>query len=396
MNKAMEPQSAYHRLPKSFANRNKNTHITLTIRTIFQSIRLRIAATYLSPSPEQDVKMPLESRDFYGALSGLSAIGVVEHAVALNFIDADTTVLAVGSRRVLDIYQVIDQDTSGAALRHLCRYPLFGVIQSLTAIPQPQGSTDHLLLTFDKGKACVVAYDILQGPHRLRTLQLFNFEQDALGSDIRAEAFADNVAGFGCSSVGLVDPLARCAAVMLYGSHIGIIPLSRPDELEEVEVERKAEVAPVDADIGYEMRPGCFLLSLEELGVDVGGCVRHVVFLEERHGSPVLAILHNTAVRTSAGRLVVARYTCAVSCVAVDVRNKSGSSPLFQVDGLPHDAHALAPTADGGFVVVSANAVIHLSTSPAQWEALYANTFAVVTVDNQRIKRRTTARMAVR
>ena len=351
--------------------------------------------------------MPLANRDFCGALSGLSAIGVVEHAASLRFLSADTTVLAVGSRRLLNIYEVVDQDTAGAALRHVCHYTLFGVIQSLAVVRNAKGA-DHLLLTFDKGKACIVAYDSSLGPHRLRTVSLFNFEENALGSDIRAERFGKKTAGFGCDSIGLVDPLGRCAAVMLYGSHIGVVPLEENDEIKEmvdmeegmeteveVEAEAQAEADGAD-DLAYEMQQGCFLVSLEELGVNVGGAVRHAVFLEGRQGSPVLAVLHNTAMRTTSGRMVTARYTCAVSYVALDLKNRAASTMLFQIDGLPHDAHSMMPTADGALVVVTGNAVLHLSTSPAQWEALYANSFAVVSVDSQRIMRRTTARMAVR
>lgn len=129
-----------------------------------------------------------------------------------------------------------------------------------------------------------------------------------MGSDVRAERFDRSNCGFGGKAAGLVDPDMRCAVVLLYGSHIGVIPLQTfPSDPEDEEFCRKLEsdtniiAAPEEQkqpaeskerdadtskelDISFEMRPGCFLLNLEEYGITVAGSIRHACFLHHRGG----------------------------------------------------------------------------------------------------------------
>lgn len=100
-------------------------------------------------------------------------------------------------------------------LQLVCQYDLFGVITSLLVISAERATRggldrlieeknddcidaeegsrlvglDRLLLCFDFGKASLVGYDPSLGPHHLRTFKLFNFEELALGSNVRVSSF---------------------------------------------------------------------------------------------------------------------------------------------------------------------------------------------------------------
>ena len=88
---------------------------------------------------------------------------------------------------------------------------------------------DSLLLTFDEGKLCIVAFDPLTAA--LQTLAMVNFEHDAVGpgaSRARALKRATVQAGIAGSGRARVDPLGRAAALLVYDDQVRLQQLCRP------------------------------------------------------------------------------------------------------------------------------------------------------------------------
>ena len=48
------------------------------------------------------------------------------------------------------------------------------------------------MVAFDAGKCSIVSYDKKLGPFQLKTNKIFNFEEQALGSNLRANPFHSN------------------------------------------------------------------------------------------------------------------------------------------------------------------------------------------------------------
>jgi hypothetical protein len=201
----------------------------------------------------------------YSALRQVCAPTAVEHSVSARFTTPHCNELIVVRRQVLQVFRVLD-DQSGTSsfnesftrsrsvgstssgndsdacleLRFECQ--LSGNIESISVIQfqhspasaQQQGSrdyrlpapgTDALLLTFEEGKASLVAFDPSVGPQRaLATLNVFDFEEGSGGVLEASRGGLRHYAGYGAKATALVDPASQCAVMLLYGSQLVVIP----------------------------------------------------------------------------------------------------------------------------------------------------------------------------
>eukprot|EP00516_Mucochytrium_quahogii_P005542 CAMPEP_0203754058 /NCGR_PEP_ID=MMETSP0098-20131031/7718_1 /ASSEMBLY_ACC=CAM_ASM_000208 /TAXON_ID=96639 /ORGANISM=" , Strain NY0313808BC1" /LENGTH=1445 /DNA_ID=CAMNT_0050644909 /DNA_START=536 /DNA_END=4876 /DNA_ORIENTATION=- len=318
--------------------------------------------------------------------------------------------------------EVYDLDAKNGSLGLKASYDLHGVVESLSVVRQnklhkedgeslgqraeEQKPTvaDLLLLTFGTGRASLVGYSSQLGPHVLHTYALYNFETDALGSNLRAESPGQRrIYGYGAKAISVTDPLGRCAAMLVNGNNIAVLPLGRlwgevvetdmnglgreasegerENKLEDeedlrVKLSRAVRRVALDTEDVWEMPPGCYLIDLLRLGIP-STSVLHMDFLHNQNGLPVLAILHSGMVRSSTGRLVVSRWNTHLTAITV---SKHDVTVVWKVEKLPHDSMAVIPNDRGDAVVVSQNAIHHI-VGGRVCRNLEVNGFARLTAD---------------
>lgn len=361
----------------------------------------------------------------FACLRELSASGVIDACVEARFTRSDRPQLVVGRGRELQVFDILDDasedglnnannnnnnnssnanSTNASAssmepcLQMCGNFELFGRLESLNAVSSGKpGDLDLLLLTFGSGRASLVGWSADLGPHKLRTVALYNFEGEALGSNLRADSPGNfRIHGYGGKAYAEVDPFKRCAVMYLNGFQIAVMPFqtlklwmsAEKSDLQEdmlaeeeattVRLARAVRHVAIDADDVWEMPPGCFLIDLVRLGIPCGS-VLHMTFLQDQRGLPVLAILHAGPVRSGTGRLVVSRWTTQLTAITI---SKEDVSVVWNVKRLPHDALAVVPTSTGDALVLSQNAIHHIVGGSVK-RALELNGFARTTADTE-------------
>ena len=226
----------------------------------------------------------------------------------------------------------------------------------------------------------------------IQNVALFNFEPEALGSNLRAECPSfHKLHGFGSKAIALVDPLSRCAAIPLNGFQIAVIPFDTiidnvsqnlmNRKLNDLKQERskdlasEAEVALMEEsrfkqakavrrvamsmshDQVWEMSAGSYLIDLVKIGNIPSDSLIHMAFLHEQNGIPVVALLHFGWIRSSTNRAAITRWAVHLTAITV---SKYDTSVVWCVTKLPSDSFAVVPTSTGGILVLSQNCIHHV------------------------------------
>jgi len=370
----------------------------------------------------------------------LTPAGTVEHCGRARFTRSDRWQLLVARSRVLEVY---DYDDELGALGLEASFSLHGVVESICVVDGDQLNAnasdlyagagtedvnasisgnatdvpkcrDLVLLSFGTGRASLVAYSNQLGPHLLETRALFNFETEALGSNLRAESSGQYALyGYGARAICVLDPLARNAAMLVNGFQLAVMPLDRlsseesdnattaatsDDEGKTTKTNKANEmlredqvadaedrqirlakavrrVAMATEDV-YEMESGSFLIDLARLGIPAAS-VQHMNYLHKQNGLPVLAILHVGPIRSGTGRVVSNRWTTHLTAITV---SRQDVTIVWKVRKLPHDSFAVIPMASGEVIVLSQNAIHHIVAGSLR-RSVQLNGFAALTVD---------------
>ncbi|KAI3735197.1 hypothetical protein L6452_14687 [Arctium lappa] len=262
---------------------------------------------------------------------------------------------------------------SGASLELVCSYRLHGNVESVGVLSSGAEERtggrrrDSIILTFEDAKISVLEFD--DSVYGLRTSSMHCFEGPQwLHLKKGRESFARG-------PLIKVDPLGRCAGVLVYGLQMIIL--------------KAAEAGGLAGDDGASSTGGSvsariqssYMISLRDLDV------KHVKDFIFVHGyiEPVLVILHEKEL-TWAGRLPYKHHTCLISALSISTTLKQ--HPLiWSATNLPHDAYKLlaVPSPIGGVLVVCANTVHYHSQSASCILAL--NNYAVPVDSSQEMSR---------
>ncbi|XP_053916543.1 cleavage and polyadenylation specificity factor subunit 1-like [Cuculus canorus] len=153
----------------------------------------------------------------------------LEFCMYCNFFSTAERSLVVAGTSQLYVYRLNhdaettvkgDRNTEGKGHREklelLASFSLFGNVMSLASVQLAGAKRDALLLSFKDAKLSVVEYD--PGTHDLKTLSLHYFEEPEL-----RDGFVQNVH----VPVVRVDPDGRCAAMLIYGTRLVVLPFRR-------------------------------------------------------------------------------------------------------------------------------------------------------------------------
>ncbi|KAK6623006.1 hypothetical protein RUM43_008858 [Polyplax serrata] len=263
----------------------------------------------------------------------------VEHAISCHFYNRSETSLVVAGKNIVRVFQLIpDIDPSKKdayserrppkmKLECLSSFTLFANVMSMQAVSLAGSSRDALLLSFREAKLCVVEYD--PDSHDLRTLSLHYFEEDEMKGGWTNHYDIPLVR---------VDPEGRCAAMLVYGRKLVILPFRRESKLDDPDI---ALLDPHSSSVATAKAPvlSSYTITLREIDEKL----ENVIDIQFLHGyyEPTLLILYEP-LKTFAGRIAVRSDTCAMIAVSLNIQQKVHPA-IWSVGGLPFNCTQAVP-----------------------------------------------------
>ncbi|XP_020283303.1 cleavage and polyadenylation specificity factor subunit 1 [Pseudomyrmex gracilis] len=281
----------------------------------------------------------------------------VEHAITCHFFNRTEKCLVVAGANVIRVFRLIpDVDITRKEkytetrppkmkLECLAQYILHGNIMSMQSVYLLGSQRDSLLLSFRDAKLSVVEYD--QDTHDLRTVSLHYFEE---------EEIKDGWTNHHHIPIVRVDPEGRCAAMLIYGRKLVVLPFRKDPSLDDADLLDTAKLTSHKTPIlsSYMI----VLKTLEEK-------MDNVIDLQFLHGyyEPTLLILYEP-VKTFSGRIAVRQDTCAMVAISLNIQQRVHPI-IWSVSNLPFDCYQVVPVKKplGGTLIMAVNSLIYLNQS---------------------------------
>lgn len=271
----------------------------------------------------------------------------VDFAVPCSLVPNGRRNLAVVKNTVLELYELRvqsddtqpDQPISYARLELRHSTALFGKIAQVAAIRPSGSATDRLLLAFDYGNLSIVAWDPVR----------FDF------STVAIQSFADSSMLVGRGAAVMIppmlrsDPQNRCAAMLVHGLHLHIVPIAA--QYQRIHMDDKL----TDEDGGAKEN---YVIDLEGMGITD---IKDFQFLAGTL-EPTVCILYGTPTWT--GRLAEGRATMAVRTLSLSLQSRE-QTEIWSATELPYNSTLLSPVAPpfGGAMLVANNTIWYLNTT---------------------------------
>ncbi|KAK3924905.1 Cleavage and polyadenylation specificity factor subunit 1 [Frankliniella fusca] len=285
----------------------------------------------------------------------------VEHAITCHFFNRSERSLVVAGANILRVFRLVPdaipnkneiQRNRGPPvmkLECLATYHLFGNVMSLQAVSLAGSGRDALLLSFRDAKLSLVEYDL--DTHNLKTLSLHYFEEE----DMRG-GWMHN---FHIPMVR-VDPEGRCAAMLVYGRKLVVLPFRHESVVEDPDA-TSAEVKGSGTNNTGTSVMASYMIVLKDLDEKMD----NVIDIQFLHGyyEPTVLILYEP-VRTFPGRIAVRQDTCCMVAISLNIMQRV-HPVIWSVSNLPFDCvQALAIEKPlGGTLIFTTNAIIYLNQS---------------------------------
>ncbi|XP_044171683.1 cleavage and polyadenylation specificity factor subunit 1-like [Acropora muricata] len=286
----------------------------------------------------------------------------VEHCVHCHFVSSVESNLIVAGTSQLRIYKFYAQDeqsTPGSSssssvkttenpanrkkLELLSQYSLFGNIECLQAVRLAGNTRDSLLMSFKDAKLAIVDYD--PGTHDLKTRSLHFFEDDKIKGR-NQEYFRPPMVR--------VDPERRCSVMLIYGTHLVVLPFRQEGILEE------QDVAFSGSGDRSPLLPS-YTINLK----DIHDKLCNIIDVQFLHGyyEPTLLLLYEP-LQTWPGRLAMRHDTCALIAVSLNLSQRT-HPVVWSLNNLPFDCSQVlaVPKPIGGVLICATNSLLYLNQS---------------------------------
>ncbi|KAK7115084.1 hypothetical protein V1264_001025 [Littorina saxatilis] len=280
----------------------------------------------------------------------------IEHSVQCHFFNSWETNLVIAGANQLSVYRLnsdpeIDiasesgekgsTDVTKTRLECLKSFSLFGNIMSMQSVTLVGAQRDVLLLSFMDAKLAVMEYD--PSTHDLKTVSLHQFEEPDLKGGLATNIHIPEVR---------VDPDGRCAAVLVYGRHLVILPFRKEVVADELDGGGASSKSPILSS---------YLIDLSKLDEKI----INVLDIQFLHGyyEPTIFILYEP-LATWSGRTSMRTDTCSIVAISINIQQKVHPVIWSQSD-LPFDCSRSLPLPKplGGVLVFADNSLLYLNQS---------------------------------
>lgn len=284
----------------------------------------------------------------------------VEHCVHCHFMSPVESNLVVAGTSQLRIYRfynheehntatsassekVADSTTKRKKLERLSQYPLFGNIECLQAVKLAGNTRDSLLMSFKDAKFAIVDYD--PGTHDLKTRSLHFFEDEKIKGNNQEHSRPPMVR---------VDPERRCSVMLIYGTHLVVLPFRQEGILDDHDV-------PYTGSGDRSALLPSYTVNLK----DIHDKLCNIVDIQFLHGyyEPTLLLLYEP-LQTWPGRLAMRHDTCALIAVSLNLSQRN-HPVVWSLNNLPFDCSQVlaVPKPIGGVLVCATNSLLYLNQS---------------------------------
>ena len=310
----------------------------------------------------------MEQNQVYALYRQVHPVTTIEHCICCNFVDDDQKNLVVAGTNLIQVYRLnsdaeasqkdavtaaksqeklLDKTHDGRSrrirLEFVCSFQLCGNIVSMQSVRLAGAELDSILISFADAKLSVVEFD--PGTHDLKTSSLHHFEDD----DLKDGQCQHNA---GLASIH-VDPDERCAALIIYGRHLVVLPFRRD--------------LPVDTSDGLTSGEGQLPL-LSSYTIDLRKLdekIMSVIDFQFLHGyyEPTVLILYEP-LPTWSGRIAMRKDTCSIVALSLNLQQRV-HPVIWSVANLPMDCCQVCsvPKPVGGVLVFAVNSLLYLNQS---------------------------------
>ncbi|KAJ4482302.1 CPSF A subunit region-domain-containing protein [Lentinula aciculospora] len=260
--------------------------------------------------------------------------------------------LVVARSNLLRIFEVREEK-----FYHVRTHRLHGIVTGLEGVKvmgSLEDGRDRLLVGFKDAKIALLEWS--DALYDFTTVSIHTYERAPQCLDIKASF----------RSLLRVDPISRCAALLLPQDALAVLPFHQNEELihptqgDQIDVDSEGSSR---SDIPY------FPSYILDLPQSVSSSIHNIIdftFLPGFH-NPTIAVLFNER-QTWTGRLEEAKDTCGLIIFSMSNSFSSwgGMSSAFTVitniTNLPYDAYALVPCTAGvaGLVILTPNSVVYV------------------------------------
>jgi cleavage and polyadenylation specificity factor subunit 1 len=283
----------------------------------------------------------------------------VEHSIYASFFHVGEKNLVVAGSNLLKVYRLVPENVqkreSHPKLKLECmgEWSLMGWIQSIASVRLIGANRDSILLTFKDAKLSLVEY--CPESHDLITLSLHHFEDIAV-----KEGFIQN------EEIPLVrvDPENRCAAMLVYGKKIIVLPFKRDiSTLAEEAITSEGDISLEGLRIGSASSKILPSYTIDLSQVILNTIMGNIIDIQFLYGynQPTLLILYEPT-PTYTGRVAVKRDTCRLDVISIDVKERL-SALIWSRELLPFDCVKAipVPVPIGGILVFAVNSMFYLN-----------------------------------
>ncbi|TGZ75604.1 hypothetical protein CRM22_000249 [Opisthorchis felineus] len=319
---------------------------------------------------------PTKPTTFSALFKHISPPTAVDHCLYCHLTNPRMRNLVVTRGCFIDIYTLKENDSGKMHLNWITTSCVYEDIVDIVSVHFVGDRLDSLLLSFTEAKVAVMGFDPVQ--YELKTLSLHNYEFENLKS---------GRTHFSHLPILRVDPLQRCAVVLVYDRHLAVLPFRRSEALAAGD---KYLAKPVTnnttrgaGSLSWERRATAPLLATFTtcLSSSTGEKINNVLDMQFLNGfyEPTLLVLYEP-IGTWAG-VSARRDTCCIVALSFNLQKRTNPVIWFQ-ESLPYDCtyvHSV-PEPIGGVLILATNSIIYMKqTLPSC--GLPLNCYAQVTTN---------------
>ncbi|CAH8520876.1 unnamed protein product [Dicrocoelium dendriticum] len=296
---------------------------------------------------------PTKPTTFSAVFKHVSPPTAVDNCLFCNLLHPKFKNLVVVRGCFLDVYSLRTSHDGEKRLNWMSTSCVYDEVVDIVSVRFIGDKLDSLLISFAEAKVAVMGFDPIQ--YELKTLSLHNYEFENLKSG-RIQ--------FSRLPILRVDPLQRCAVLLVYDRHLAVLPFRRSESLAMIDKTSSKTAGNTKSAISWERRATAPLLSTFTtcLSTSTGEKITNVIDMQFLHGfyEPTLLVLYEP-IGTWAGRVSARRDTCCIVALSFNLQKRTNPVIWFQ-ESLPYDCmyvHAV-PQPVGGLLILATNSIIYM------------------------------------